>query len=144
MFGPLRPVLTAAAVAAVVSGAPSTVMAIVQRRPVLEATRAAGTLLGAPTLSRALLAHGVISLWWAAVLARVLPRRRRLLWGAAAGVGIAALDLEVIGRRLPAVRGLPKLSQYADHAAFGLTVAVVLDLTDGRDGPRARHRCAGG
>lgn len=124
------PVLAAAAVAAVVSGAPSTAVALLRRRPVLEATRAAGTLLGAPTLPRALAAHGVISLGWASVLARVLPRRRRVLWGAAAGVGIAALDLELIGRRFPAVHALPKLPQYLDHVAFGVAVAVVLDAKD--------------
>lgn len=93
----------------------------------LEATRAAGTLLGAPTLPRAVVAHGAISLWWATVLARLLPRRRRVVWGAVAGLGIAVLDLELIGRRFPAVRALPRLPQYLDHVAFGAAVAVVLD-----------------
>ncbi len=102
----------------------------------LEATRAAGTLLGAPTLPRAAVAHGVISLWWTAVLARLLPRRRRVVVGAAAGVGIAVLDLEVIGRRFPAVRALPKLPQYLDHVAFGVVVAVVLDMAGPRDARR--------
>lgn len=118
-----------------VSGAPSTLLALAQGRPVLEATRAAGTLLGAPTLPRAVVAHGVISLWWTAVLARVLPRSRPVLWGAATGVGIAVLDLELIGRRFPAVRALPKLPQYLDHAAFGVAVAGVLDVMDGRGEP---------
>lgn len=131
-----RPVLTAAAVAAVASGAPSTVLALVRGRPVLEATRAAGTLLGAPTLPRALVAHGAISLWWAAVLARVLPRGRRAAWGVAAGVGIAALDLELIGRRFPAVRALPKLPQYLDHVAFGAVVGAVVDMADAQDACR--------
>lgn len=138
MLGRSRPVLTAAAVAAVVSGAPSTLLALLRGRPVLEATRAAGTLLGAPTLPRALAAHGAISLWWAIVLARLLPRRRRVVWGAAAGVGISVLDLELIGRRFPAVRALPKLPQYLDHMAFGTAVAVVLDLAE------ARHARRGG
>jgi hypothetical protein len=43
-----------------------------------------------------------------------------------AGLGIAALDLGVIGRRIPAIRALPQGRQWADHVAFGLTVGIVL------------------
>lgn len=123
-----RPVLTAAAAAAAVSGAPSTVLALVRGRPVLEATRAAGTLLGAPTLPRAMVVHATISLWWAVALAALLPHRRRAFWGAAAGLGIAVVDLELLGRRFPAVRALPRMPQYLDHVAFGAVVGVVLDV----------------
>lgn len=130
MLGLSRPVLTAAAAAAVVSGAPSTVLALVRGQPVLEATRAAGTLLGAPTLPRAMVAHAAISLWWTAVLAHLLPRRRRAAWGGAAGVAIATLDLAVVGPRFPAVRELPAIAQYLDHVAFGVVVGAVLDAAD--------------
>lgn len=129
MLGLSWPVLTAAGAAAAVSGAPSTVLAVVRGRPVLEATRAAGTLLGAPTLPRAIVVHAAISLWWAAVLARLLPCRRRAVWGAAAGVGIAVVDLELLGR-FPAVRALPKMPQYLDHVAFGAVVGLVLDAAE--------------
>lgn len=125
-----RPVLTAAAAAAAVSGAPSTVLALVRGRPALEATRAAGTLLGAPTLPRAMVVHTAISLWWAVALAGLLPRRRRALWGAAAGLGIAVVDMELLGRRFPAVRALPRMPQYLDHVAFGAVVGVVLDVAE--------------
>jgi hypothetical protein len=115
-------IVWAATVAGVVSGAPSTVLA---REPV-EATRAAGTILGAPTLPRGVVAHAALSLGWAAVLARVLPRRPALWQGAVAGLAIAALDLGVVGRRLPRIRALPALPQVADHVAYGITVAWVL------------------
>jgi hypothetical protein len=57
----------------------------------------------------------------------VLPRGRRARTGLVAGAAIAALDLGVIGRRVPAIRALPQLPQWADHLAFGLTVGVVMD-----------------
>jgi hypothetical protein len=39
---------------------------------------------------------------------------------------LAALDLGIIGRRLPAIRALEQPPQWLDHAAYGLTVGVVL------------------
>jgi hypothetical protein len=57
-----------------------------------------------------------------------LPRRRLLGWATLAGLGIAALDLGVIGRHLPRIRALPQPPQIADHLAYGVTVGVVLDL----------------
>ena len=36
-----------------------------------------------------------------------------------AGLGIAALDLIVLGRRFPAIAALPQGPQWADHVAFG-------------------------
>ena len=41
-------------------------------------------------------------------------------------MAIAALDLAVIGRRIPAIRALPQGRQWADHVAYGLTVGLVL------------------
>ena len=32
----------------------------------------------------------------------------------------------MIGRRIPAIRALPQKRQWADHAAYGLTVGLVL------------------
>jgi hypothetical protein len=43
-----------------------------------------------------------------------------------AGLGIAALDLGIVGRRVPRIRALPLAPQVADHLAYTETVAVVL------------------
>jgi hypothetical protein len=118
-------------VAAVVSGLPSTVASVAAGRDPLEATKAAGTLVlpeDAPPLAlvaAAVPVHLAVSLGWAAVLERTLPRRNRVLAGAAAGLAIAAFDLGIAGRRFPAIRGLALGPQLADHALFGATVAWV-------------------
>lgn len=124
--------LAAGAVAAVVSGAPSTLHALATRSDPLAATLAAGTLL-VPRERRPLVlvlaavaVHGVLSLGWALVLAALLPRRRTVGWATLAGLAIAALDLEVVGRRHPRIRALPQLPQWLDHVAYGATVGVVL------------------
>ncbi len=124
--------LAAGAVAAVLSGVPSTVRALVTGRDPLEATLAAGTVLlpGEKRPERLLAAavpvHLALSLGWGVVLARVLPRRPSLIAGAAAGLAIAALDLGIVGRRFPRVRALSLGGQLADHAAYGVVVAAVL------------------
>jgi hypothetical protein len=108
----------------------------------LDGARAAGAMVlpgekrTAVLLAAATPVHLALSLGWAAVLARALPRGREPLWGAVAGLGIAALDLGVIGRRIPAIRKLPQGRQWADHVAFGLTVGVVLRTRRGRAGPQ--------
>ena len=117
---------------AAVSGLPSTVVALVEGDDVLEGARAAGAMiLPGERRSLALLAaggiaHVAISLGWAAVLTAVLPRGREPVTGVAAGLVIAALDLGIIGRRIPAIRALSQPRQWADHAAYGLTVGLVL------------------
>jgi len=122
----------AGAVASVLSGVPSTAHAILHGDNPLEASLAAGTLLlgderrPSRLLPAALLAHGALSLGWALVLAATLPRRHTLPWSAAAGLGIAALDLGVIGRRYPRIRALPLAPQVLDHLAYAATVACVL------------------
>jgi hypothetical protein len=126
----VRDRIVAATIAAVVSGAPSTAYALCSNGSVFESTRAAGTLLGRPTLTRGLAAHGALSLWWGFVLGRLLPRRSRALSGLAAGAAIAALDLGIIGRRLPAIRALPQLPQWVDHLVFGAVFAAVLDVRE--------------
>ena len=128
----LRVGLRAGAVAAALSGAPSTVYALATGRSPFDAVEAAGTLLlpdDAPPSARAaagLVAHGAISLGWGVVLAVVLPRRRTVVWGALAGLAIAGLDLAVLGRRWPRIRALPTAPQVADHVAFGALVGAVV------------------
>jgi hypothetical protein len=128
----LRDALTAGAVAAVASGAPSTLHAIATRTNPLEATLAAGTLLlpreerAVPLVLAAGVAHAALSLGWAVVLAALLPPGRELPAAVPAGLAIAALDLGVVGRRFPRIRALPLAPQVADHVAYGLAVAVVL------------------
>jgi hypothetical protein len=125
-------VVAAGLAGAVCSALPSTAWSLFRGEDVLEGGRAAGAIL-LPRERRTLvllaagaLVHGVISLFWAAVLAAVLPRRAEPAWGLAGALTIAALDLAVIGRRIPAIRALPQGRQWADHAAYGLTVGLVL------------------
>jgi hypothetical protein len=128
----------AGGVAAIVSGAPSTLYALATGGDPLEATLAAGTLLlpgeTRPTrlLAAAIPVHIALSFGWALPLAAMLPRRRTALAGAAAGLVIAALDLGTVGRRNPRVRALPLLPQLADHVAYGATVGAVVARRRGR------------
>lgn len=126
-------VAIAAAVAGIVSGAPSTLHAVVTGRSPFDAVRAAASL--APTWTRrsagaelatGLAVHAGLSLMWAAMLAGVVPRRHPVLSGAVAGAGIAALDLGVVGRRNAAIAELPLAGQVADHLVFGAVVGWVL------------------
>lgn len=134
----VRDVVEAGLVAAVVSGVPSTVHGLATGRDVTEPTLAAGSLL-LPRARRPLVlaaaavpVHLTLSLGWAAVLARVLPRRRTVAWGALGGLAIAALDLGIAGRRFPRIRALPTAPQVADHLAYGLAVGWVLARRDRR------------
>jgi hypothetical protein len=73
--------MIAAAVAALLSGIPSTLYAWWMKGDVMEATRAAGAMLIAPGSSdtalvvAAAIVHCVISLFWAALLVWLLPRK---------------------------------------------------------------------
>ena len=115
------------------SGGPSTLHALLTRRDPLQATVAAGSLLlrDEDRRGRLVLAavpvHLAVSLGWALVLARLLPRERTVAAGAAAGLAIAVFDLGLIGRRYPKVRALPLVPQLLDHAAFGAAVGAVLE-----------------
>jgi hypothetical protein len=126
-------VVKAGLAGAVVSGLPSTAITLARREPLLDGARAAGAiLLPRETRTPVLLAAAVpvhlgLSLGWAAVLAR-LPRQGAS-FGALAGLAIAALDLGVIGRRIPAIRALPQKRQWADHVAYGLSVGFLLNRT---------------
>ena len=128
----VRHAIEAGLVAAVVSGAPSTLVTLARGEDVLQGARAAGTLLlprerrTLPLLLAAVPAHLALSVGWAVVLERTLPPGREPLGGVLGGLAIAALDLGVIGRRLPRIRALPQPRQWADHAAYGLAVGLVL------------------
>lgn len=136
----LRDGVLAGAVGGVVGGAPSTLHAIATGGDPLEATLAAGTILlpdeerRAPLLTAAAVTHASLSLGWGVVLAAGLPRRHEMLLGSAAGLAIAALDLGVVGRRVPRVRALPLWPQLADHVVYGAVVAAVLRRRRGTDG----------
>jgi hypothetical protein len=118
--------------AAAVSGAPSTLIALARGDDLLEGARGAGTLLlpratdTAPLLAAAVPVHLALSVGWAFALERALPPGRELAGGLLGGLAIAALDLELIGRRLPRIRALPQPRQWADHAAYGLAVGAAL------------------
>jgi hypothetical protein len=139
-----RDVLAAAAFAAVLSGAPSTLDALVRRGDPLASSRAAGAIVvgerrgTVAQLAAAVPVHAALSLGWTTALAATLPPRREPLWGALAGLPIAALDLAVIGRRIPPIAALAQPPQWADHVAFGLAVGVVLAWRRRRRAPTWR------
>lgn len=128
----MRDALHAGLIAAAVSGAPSTAIALARGDDVLDGARAAGTLLlpgetrTLPLLAAAVPVHLALSLGWAVVLDRALPRGREHAGGLLAGLAIAALDLGLVGRRLPRIRTLPQPRQWADHLAYGLAVGAAL------------------
>jgi len=144
----VRDGVLAGAVAGVLSGAPSTLHALLTGADPLAAALAAGDLLlpaapgqgAAPAgrsraarLAAGAAAHVALSLGWGTVLA-VTVRRTSLppvAAGVAAGAVIAALDLGLlahgpIGRRWPLIRALPVWPQVADHIAFGAVAGEVL------------------
>jgi hypothetical protein len=131
---PLSDGVVAGLVAAVVSGVPSTTWALLTRRSLAEGALAAGSLLlprerrPVGLAAAAVPVHLALSLGWAVAIATVLPSRRPVAWATLAGLGIAALDLGVIGRCFPRIRALPQPPQVADHLAFGATVGTVLAL----------------
>ncbi|HEY3019800.1 MAG TPA: hypothetical protein VGJ32_06385 [Solirubrobacteraceae bacterium] len=125
-----RPVdrLRAGLIAAVLSGAPSTLHALATGSDPLEAARAAGSVVlprerrTLPLLVAAVPAHLAVSLGWAFVI----PRRAGVLGGALFGLAVAALDLGVLARWFPRVRALPLGPQVADHVAYGAVVGWAL------------------
>ncbi len=128
----MRDALIAGAVAAAVSGAPSTLITLAKREDVLMGARGAGAIAlpgedrTVPLLVAAVPVHLALSLGWAVVLDRLIPPGAELAGGLAGGLAIAALDLAVIGQRIPAVRDLPQGRQWADHVAYGLAVGATL------------------
>ncbi|HEV3025326.1 MAG TPA: hypothetical protein VGX76_22805 [Pirellulales bacterium] len=130
--------IVAAIVAGIVSGAPSTIWAFAMGGDPWQATLAAGEVVVGPRASRGMLiataavVHGGMSLFWAAVLCAALPARASLwftaIFGMAAGLLIALLDLLVIGRAFPPILRLPFLPQLADHLMFGAAVGAVVGV----------------
>lgn len=129
---PGREAALAGIIAAAVSGIPSTAWSLARGGDPLEAARAAGSLVlpGERRTGRLLAAavpvHLALSVGWAAVLRATLPERKEPFPATVGGLAIAALDLGVIGRRIPAIRELEQVPQWLDHAAYGLTVGIVL------------------
>jgi hypothetical protein len=131
---PVSDAFIAGAVAALVSGVPSSAWALATGTTLTEGAFAAGSLLlpreqrPAVLVAAAVPVHLTLSFGWAFVMAAILPSRRPVAWGTLAGLAIAALDLGLIGRHLPRIRALPQPPQVADHLAYGATVGVVLHL----------------
>lgn len=134
-----RRVIEATLLAATFSGLPSTLHAFIKQRSVrsaagyvYDATRAVGTLVppGRPGFGRGMVVHLAISMLCGETLARTLPRDHPVEWGAAAGVAIGIINVGVIGRSFPAIRGLPLVPQIADNVMFGTVFAVTLDRRD--------------
>ena len=129
---PIRRGVPAGLVAGVLSGAPSTLYALLTHGDPAEATVAAGTLLlrderrRGRLIAAAIPVHFGLSAGWGVVLAVVLPRRHAAAWGGLAGLAVAALDLGLVGRRYPRIRALPLLPQVLDHVAFGVLAGAVL------------------
>jgi hypothetical protein len=123
--------LAAGMIAAAVSGVPSTAYALVSSGDLLEPTLAAGSLVfprqkrRSRLLPAAVVAHVALSLGWAVPICALVPSRRPVGFGLLAGLGVAALDLGVVGRRVPRIRALTQPPQVADHLAYGATVAFV-------------------
>jgi hypothetical protein len=124
------PAVRAAAWAALLSGAPSTLHALATGRDPLEATLAAGSILlpcetrRTRLLAAAIPVHLALSLGWAVALDRAGVRGARR--GALAGLAIGAVDLSLGRRVLPRIGALPLVPQFADHAAYGAVAGHVL------------------
>ena len=124
--------IAAAAVAGTLSGAPSTVHALLTRRGLLDSTRAIAGLVGlagAPVpveLTTGVALHGAISLGWSVAAAFTLPRRHTVAVGALAGLAVGVVDLAIGRRRVPALAALPLAPQLVDHAAFGALAGAVI------------------
>lgn len=128
----LRRTMRAGSLAATFGGVPSTIYALVRGDDPFDSMRAIGSMVTSSTDDSTLLlaavpVHLAISIGWAAVIAGLLPARRRRLFSALMGVGIAILDLRVLGRSFPRIRALPLGPQVADHVAFAMIAAALTD-----------------
>ena len=124
------PAVRAAAWAALLSGAPSTLNALATGGDPFEATLAAGSILlpretrPGRLLAAAVPVHLALSLGWAVALERAGARGAGR--GALAGLAIGAVDLTLAARVVPRIRALPLLPQLADHVAYGAIVGHIL------------------
>ncbi len=127
-------VAIASAWAALLSGFPSTLYALFTGGDPLEDTRAAGAMLISFTssdtqlIAAAAVVHIAVTLFWASLLAWLLPRRH-ILWSAiAASAVIAFLDLKLIARWFfPDVYLLDFWPQFADHIVWGAALGATLE-----------------
>lgn len=108
--------------------------AVLTGRNLLDSARAAGTLLPGradrPDLVAGGIVHAALSAMWGLVLGTVLPRRRTVVWGALAGLVIAAISLPTVGKRRDAIAALPQVPQWLDHVAFGALIGWLLSRSD--------------
>ncbi|WP_394620839.1 hypothetical protein JNUCC0626_17570 [Lentzea sp. JNUCC 0626] len=121
--------------AVVLSGVPSTVHALMTGDDLTRATRAAGSLVGGGART-GIVVHLVVSAFWAVVLTRL--RVRGVGGGVAAGLVIALLDLECVGRHNAQIRALPRGPQWLDHVAFGVLMAAGAPRSGQEQGRQAR------
>jgi hypothetical protein len=120
-------------IATLLSGIPSTLFALFTGADPTEPTRAAGAML-LPSESSvqklfaaAVLVHGAVSLFWAALLWVALPYRHTTLWALVAAAAIAVLDLRIIAPAFfPDIAALDFWPQFADHLAWGACVGATL------------------
>ena len=125
-----RDLLYAWLAATLLSGIPSTVLALTTGGDPMEATRAAGAMVGRPdSIVAAGAVHASVSLFWSWVLWLALPPRHTTLWALAAAAAIALLDLRVIAPVFfPEVAALAFWPQFADHLAWGACIGVTLEI----------------
>jgi hypothetical protein len=128
----LADALPAGAAGALFSAVPSTTLTLLRGESLLDGATAAGSILlrrerrTLPLVAAAVPVHLALSFGWAAVLSAALPRRATVPAAVAGALGIAALDLALIGRAFPRIRALPQGRQWADHVAYGLAVGAVV------------------
>ena len=140
--------LAAGLAGAACSAIPSTAWSLIRGDDVIDGARAAGAMVRPDEPRTAVLiaiaapVHLGISLGWAAVMAAALPRGGEPAWGVVGGMVIATLDLALIGRRIPSIAALPQGRQWADHAAYGLAVGLVLRARRSRRARMTRRSCA--
>lgn len=125
--------------ATVLSGIPSTIYAVVSGADPLEATIAAGAMLlpgeasVAKRIAAAALVHPMVSAFWAAAVAYLVPPRHVLSWAVIASIAIALLDLRIIAPVFfPDVAALDFWPQLADHVMWGACFGGTLALRNAR------------
>ena len=140
---PARDLVAAWLVATVFSGAPSTLHALATGGDPWEATFAAGRMLvasgSALTLfTAAVVVHPLVSAFWAAVAAMVLPARHTTLAATLFAAAVGLLDLRLIAPHwFPEVAALAFWPQMADHLMWGACLGGTLQVLARR---RARAR----
>ena len=122
----LRAVVGAGVAAAALSGAPSGTAWIAGRLDALDATRRIGrAFFGRDSLVAGGVGHLGMSLLWAGAAPLLARRRHALLWGAAYGAAIYAVDFKLVApRRFPELAELDSPIQLADHLAYGVALAA--------------------